>query len=1181
MKRPVVIVVAGAVVLAGSVAGWLLLRDDGNGSTGGRPPEARAEAVHTTEPVAVSVETGTPATFSWDGDEHQVTLVETGGSSARLSFSSTEPVEVTLSTRTPTAVDLTSDTVPDAVVTLTAVNGETADLSIASTVPATWNEGGFTTAGGVRPYRHTGNAADEDHAVVPVDGGYLLLYVSADHKLNWERYDATGTQVTDPGLAVGVVETDPAGGRVTSVDAALLPGGHLAVVTTTGAGTRLRLHDPETLAGGASVLLGRALVHPVVVAGDGSTVGGSAGDGDPVAGWVVAGGHPDDPEAHDGLTRVLVSEVVVDGDGVRLGRQEAVTDVSGRGLDTVSDAAVDLASDTLVVTHLHRTTGEQRELRAVGVDTAALTPRWNTAVAGPALRGSAPHGAVGIEPGTAATVVWRHDGPTDGGEQLHVAGVALADGAVDRVWDGPTAEGSPRVQVGWPVELVTTPDGPAVTYYDGHARPEEPAGSPDRGRFTLRGWDGTGDDPAWAAGPLVLEGGKPILADVLVDLSGFAQTPPQAICGAPVALRGTVVNRGSREARDVTVTATLDGQVLGTADLDRVPPASSADFSILWEVPADLEAGSVEVTFALTTATNQYTTGNDAAPHPVAIRQKGLVAGRVVDASGDLGHTSGWYPGLEGARVTVGDREAVTDVAGTFWLDDLEFGTYPVSVTREGYNPVTSEVTVSRTRPLGFVGAELDDHGTVTFRVVDEEGEPLSGVDVYLHGHGVHEETPEDGEVAWDISAGTYTFSFVARGYRSEAAREVQVELGQDRTETVTLRAATTAFVGGQVVDARGGPVAGAAVAISGPDGTVVATPPVGPGGTFEPVELPARPATTYTVTVTGNGLTVEEDVRLYGGDDLFLTLGLVPGRGELRVRSATEGFTSWMVKAGWPGLGEVAGADLYAWFGNYAINVGAEYWEGTDELAAVDVTVLGGTYETHATKSELDFSGWFEPPDTGSPFDLTKRADIVGKLVTEHASDLLGIGEDVHDSMADGDDADDWIVTGQGNELLTWAEAKSDFAPHPEFDSSDPLGSLFSVTDAVPRDFSIPIVIGGSSEERTTVRVDQVDVVRLGSGSAVEVSGPTAEWYSHQGPEDGPANTNGKRYEVVPVGVPHDEVVVYVWLTVQKYRGDGPMGTAFDQRERQLVVFHPGPQRMEGFIASGSLYRDPTRVAS
>jgi hypothetical protein len=248
MKRPVVVAVAVVVVLAGSVAGWLLLRDDGDGAGGRRPPEARAEAVRTTEPVAVSVTSGTPATFSWDGDEHQVTLVETDGSSARLSFASDEPLSVNLSTRTPTAVDLTADTVPDAVVTLTAVDGETADLSIASTVPATWNESGFTTAGGVRPYRHTGNSADEDHAVVPVDGGYLLLYVSADHKLNWERYDATGAQVTTPGLAVGVVETDPAGGRVTSVDAALLPGGHLAVVTTTGAGTRLRLHDPETLA---------------------------------------------------------------------------------------------------------------------------------------------------------------------------------------------------------------------------------------------------------------------------------------------------------------------------------------------------------------------------------------------------------------------------------------------------------------------------------------------------------------------------------------------------------------------------------------------------------------------------------------------------------------------------------------------------------------------------------------------------------------------------------------------------------------------------------------------------------------------------------------------------------------------------------------------------------------------
>jgi len=604
-------------------------------------PTRSTEPIRTEDPLSLALTAGEPVAFTSDA-----------------------PVEVTLSVGAPADVDLTSDAVPDAVITLTSTDGGSAHLALASPTAAIWDETGFTTSGGTRPYDHHNNAADEDLTVVPdtagPEGGFLLLHVSGD-------------------------------GRVTSVDAALL---------------------------------------------------GSGG-----------------------------------------------ADVAGREQDTALDAALDPASGTLVIASFHRTAGEQ------------------------------------------------HDGPADGGQQLHVVTVAADDGAATRVWDGPTASGSPRAQVTHPMELVPVDEGLALALYDAHAKPDAPSGSADRGRFVLWPWDGSGDTPGWGAGAVVLDGGKPVLADVRIGLNAFAQTPTRAICGAPVALRGAV-------------------------------------------------------------------------------------------------------------------------------------------------------------------------------------------------------------------------------------------------------------------------PVAGATVAITNPAGDVVASPPVSAGGTFEPVELPAKPPTTYTVTVSGNGLAIDEDVRLLGGDDLFMTYGQVPGRGDLRIRSATEGYTSWMVKAGWPGLGEIAGADMYVWYGNYAITVGAEYWDGTDELAAVDVTVWGGTYETHATASEIDFSGWFEPPDVGTVWDVTDWADIPATLGTQHTDALLGLGEGIYGLFAGSDDADEWIETGQGNELLTWAEAQSDFAPHPEFDSSDPLGSMFSVTEAVPRDFAIPTVIGGSSEQQTAVRVDQV------------------------------------------------------------------------------VVFHPGPQQVEGFIASGSLYRDASRMA-
>ena len=107
------------------------------------------------------------------------------------------------------------------------------------------------------------------------------------------------------------------------------------------------------------------------------------------------------------------------------------------------------------------------------------------------------------------------------------------------------------------------------------------------------------------------------------------------------------------------------------------------------------------------------------------------------------------------------------------------------------------------------------------------------------------------------------------------------------------------------------------------------------------------------------------------------------------------------------------------------------------------------------------------------------------------------------------------------------------DFNVNPEFDSSDPLGSMWSIVEAVPTSFAIPIVIGGSSVQDTAVRVDQVDVVRLATGEVLWSTG-LSEWYSHEGPGE-IANENGERYAFTQPDVEYDDVVIYVWLTVQK----------------------------------------------
>jgi len=1148
MKRRVILGLTGVVLVGVVIAALIVFKPF---ASGGGSSDSLAD-----DGVLIECTAGESTSFEFAGETHTAELIETTDCSARIVFSSQRPSEVTLSERFPVEVDLTSDAIADVEVTLTDVTEDSATIEVVPIGFRTWDERGFTVTGGYRTYKYWNNAVVNDFCVVPQDGSYLLLYISEDRTLNWERYDMAGALITQPALQVGVIEVDSGDGKVVSVDARM-SGDDLALVTVTNAGTTLRLLDPQTMQGGQPLFVGKNLSDPAVVPAGESC-------------FVVAAGGFDPPQETAGPARIIVTEVGM-ADGLRILQQEAVTSPAAREDELCCSSAFDAETDTIVVVYKHRTSGENRELRVTGVSAADLTAGWTTTVAAAAARGTRADTGI-VSAGGNATLAWRFDASVDGGQQLHVATVDVASGAITRVWDGPAGQSSPRLTKGYPSQMLMG-DTPTLAYFDAQANPGAASGSPDRGRFALWAWEGD----AWAASPTLLTGGKPLLADVLPDLNAFEQMPPKAICGAPVALKGVVVNRGSRDADGVTVTASVGGEQVASVSLGKVKAASSVEFSAIWVVPADFEQETAEVTYAITTTSEQYTTDNDSTTHEVDVRQKGLVTGRVVNASSDIQHETSWYPGLQNARVTIGDRTALTDIAGTFSLDDLEFGTYAVTVERDGFNTVSTEVTVERTRPLAFVSAEMDDHGVIEFTVVDEEGQPLGDVDVYLHDYGEHRKTPADGTLAWDMSARTYTVSFVKRGYHPVAAQEYEVRLGETTAETVTMREASTALIGGRVVDKKGAAVSNATVRITDATGTVVAQPVVSAGGTFEPVELPARPAQDYDITVTGNGITVTEAVRLYGGDDLFRTFGLVPGRGDLRARSAVEGYTSWMVHAGWPGLGPVSGADMYAWYGNYAIGVTAEYWDGTDELAAVDVTVQGGTYETHATKSEIDFSGWFEPADTGSVWDVTKWSDFGIATGLQHGDAILTVTGAIIDGLQE-DDPDEWVMTGQGNELITWKEAKSDFRVIPEFDSSDPADSMWDAMSGVPTGFAIPIVIGGSSDQLTAVRVDQVDVVRLGSGESIELTGPESEWYSYQAPDGG--NTNGKRYEVTQADVGYDEVVVYVWLTVQKYWGGAPGGTCFDQREQQVVIFHPGPQSMEGFIASSSLYKDPSRMA-
>jgi hypothetical protein len=226
---------------------------------------------------------------------------------------------------------------------------------------------------------------------------------------------------------------------------------------------------------------------------------------------------------------------------------------------------------------------------------------------------------------------------------------------------------------------------------------------------------------------------------------------------------------------------------------------------------------------------------------------------------------------------------------------------------------------------------------------------------------------------------------------------------------------------------------------------------------------------------------------------------------------------------------------------------------------------------------------------DYNELFEITKfkgkDADLGSfaiSFVTSHWKDVIDIAGSVKD-LVTGESANDAVITGQGSALITWKEAKEDFRVIPEFDSSNPLESVFDIVTSIPLSFAIPIVIGGSSSERTSVRVDRVDIVDAATRQTLWSSSGT--WYSWQGPNGAADHQNVLHYYVTTAGLDAEDVAIYVWLRVGKIRDadvptKGPVySTSFEQRAEQVVIFRPVNKAMVAYIAPGDEYLNAGQI--
>lgn len=1148
---------ASACTLRGCAKG------DGEGDDAGG--HGRAE-------TTVELRGSEPVRFEHGGEQHTARLLRVEGASAEVEISSS-PTVLVVAEGDPVEADLDSDSLPETTVEATSVEPERVTLRIADLPAPAYDESGFETTGGIAPAgMHDWQMIDA--AAVPLDdGGVLLVYAGGPGRSTfWERYGSDGRQSRAPRFEGGRLawpRLNAGQGDVLDPIDAVRVGDALVVSFRSGKAMWLARYDLETL----------KPQGPPVFASPSRDHAGLASDGAKriwLAGTMSAGSDRGTGPA------VSVTEFA---DGLPpLMRTAYSVTVPPRGYgDWACDIAYDAHTGRLAVLYsrVSRTDSNDAALRAAIVDPKAERTLHDVEVARLDIDegvGSAP--SIGADGGT-ALVFWLA-----GGRQIqHLATIDLARGSAREVWGGTGVDPGPLHGFidDADTDFVAFGGSLALLYPDHSIGGIE---DPLADRFALQ--------PMGADGPhgdrVLLDGGQPVLPDVLFDPPKLEANPVKAVCGSPCLLTGAVTNRGTRDARGVRLTVAVDGAAIGTLDLGAVKAGDTVTFAKVWDVPPDLEKEEVEVRCTLSCDALQYTTGNDSCSSRVQVRQKGVVQGRVTNASG-LEDRTFWAPGLAGVAVSFGGKTVLTDAAGFFAIEEVEFGRGTLTATKDGFNPVSLEVETSRTKPIASVGIRMDDHGKLVITVVDETGKPLSDVRALLVDHAVLKTTGADGTLLLDAPKGRYRIAFHKPGYRRVPPQAFEVALGQERSATVTMEEATTGSIAGLVVARSGAGVAGARVTVRSAKGDTVAQLTTDAEGRFATGELPVKPSAHYTVTASGDGLEVTEGVALVGGEAVPLVVELVPDRGTLKERAATEGYTSWMIKAGWPGFLKVGGQTIYVWFGNYAIRVSARYWDGNRDLDAVSVSTWGGTYETHVTKGEIEFDVSGDdliggkpkplPPPMGEATDAAnlpwwKRA---GKAVygfyEEHKDDFK-LGKEVifgtkkvHDAWTDDDE---WIVLGQGPALLTWKQALDDFDMSPELDWRHPIDSAKSIKKAIPTSFAIPIVIGGSSVQDTAVRVDGIDVVDAESGDVFMRD--RRQWYDDDDPDEDGCTT--KHFLADRQGIPTDKIRVLVWVTVQKRWNGDLHGTCFSQRQQQVVVFDPGRGTMAAYVAPGDTYLDP-----
>ncbi len=213
---------------------------------------------------------------------------------------------------------------------------------------------------------------------------------------------------------------------------------------------------------------------------------------------------------------------------------------------------------------------------------------------------------------------------------------------------------------------------------------------------------------------------------------------------------------------------------------------------------------------------------------------------------------------------------ALTDANGNYSLPSVPQGTYTGIASKTGFSPSASQIVTVTGNSSQTVNFTLKPGpGTVSGRVIDLNGNPITGATVYFSAGSpaavvTTATTLADGTYSLTINAGSYTVTATAPGYGVGGPVSIAVTGGANVTvPDIQLGPVSNGSLGGLISGtSTTTPIAGATITIVNPvtGQTITATSgasttaPDGSGSiNYGPISLAAG---TYTVTAKKNGIT-------------------------------------------------------------------------------------------------------------------------------------------------------------------------------------------------------------------------------------------------------------------------------------------------------------------------------------